>query len=222
MVGPPQPSLALRASRRCSSFRGSAMYFVPAMSSQIPRTSCRKRCTSAGGGGLLRLSIYATRIALFISWSILLLSAIKSLIPPEVPKAFSAACRNSLSKGYSTVSVTACSICGYEVKCCFLHLAFCLEQLYASKMIMRTGRESEEHPDPCPGQTDCRYAAGPLREPERATENAAPRRLAVPQKCGGDDYASRPVARPARAIQCGWHRDHRPAYTPGISAPGTR
>lgn len=117
MVGPPQPSLALSASRRCSSFRGSAMYFVPAMSSQIPRTSCRKRCTSAGGGGLLRLSIYATRIALFISWSILLLSAIKSLIPPEVPKAFSAAFRNSLSKGYSTMSVTACSICGYEVKC---------------------------------------------------------------------------------------------------------
>src|SRR2546428_14004384 len=30
--------------------------------------------------------------------------------------------------------------------------------LYASKMIMRPEREAEEHPDPCPGQTDSRYA----------------------------------------------------------------
>src|SRR5258708_96396 len=37
-------------------------------------------------------------------------------------------------------------------------------ELYASKMIMRPERESEEPLDPCPGQTDCRYGAEPLRE----------------------------------------------------------
>src|SRR6266851_2809595 len=94
--------------------------------------------------------------------------------------------------------------------------------LYASKMIMRPERESEEPLDPCPGQTDCRYGAEPLRESGPATENAVPHRRAATQTCCGDDYASRPVARYARAIQCGWRRDHRQAYTPRISAPGTR
>ena len=36
--------------------------------------------------------------------------------------------------------------------------------LEASKMIMRPERETEEHRDPCLGQTDSRYAEGPLRE----------------------------------------------------------
>src|SRR5258706_1516745 len=89
-------------------------------------------------------------------------------------------------------------------------------------MTMRPERESEEPLDPCPGQMDCRYGAEPLRESEPATENAAPDQRAATQTCCGDDYASRPVARPARAIQCGWRRDHTPAYTPRISAPGTK
>src|SRR6266567_8593978 len=94
--------------------------------------------------------------------------------------------------------------------------------LYASKMIMRPEREAEEHLDPRPGQTDSRYAEGPLWESGPAPENAASHRRAEAQKCCGDDYASRPVARHARAIQCGWRRDHRQAYTPRISAPGTK
>src|SRR6266566_6103972 len=94
--------------------------------------------------------------------------------------------------------------------------------LYASKMIMRPERETEEQLDPCPGQTDCRYVAEPLRESEPVPENAAPDQRAAAQTFCADDYASRPVARRARAIQCGWRQDHRPAYTPRISAPGTR
>src|SRR5205823_2751579 len=88
--------------------------------------------------------------------------------------------------------------------------------LYACKMIMRPEREAEEHPDPCPGQTDCRYGEGPLREPGPAPENAAPHPRAEAQKCSGDDDASQPVARHARAIQCGWRQDHRQAYPPSI------
>src|SRR2546426_102379 len=95
-------------------------------------------------------------------------------------------------------------------------------RLYASKMIMRPERETEERLDPCPGQTDSRYAEGPLREFEPVSENAAPHPRAAARKCCGDDYASRPVARHARAIQCGWHQDHRQVYTPRISAPATR
>src|SRR5205823_14942067 len=41
-----------------------------------------------------------------------------------------------------------------------------LDKLYASKMIMRPERVTEERLDPCPGQTDCRDAEGPLRESE--------------------------------------------------------
>src|SRR5712691_4540336 len=96
------------------------------------------------------------------------------------------------------------------------------KSLYASKMIMRPVQVTEEHRDPCQGQTDCRYDEAPLRESGPALENAAPHRRAAAQKCCGDDYASRPVARPARAIQCGWRQDHRQAYTPRISAPVTR
>src|SRR5260370_32177544 len=95
-------------------------------------------------------------------------------------------------------------------------------KLYASKMIMRPEPVTEEYLDSCPGQTDCRYAEGPLRESGPGPENAAPHRRAAAQKCCGDDYASRPVARHARAIQCGWRPDHRQAYTPRISAPVTR
>jgi hypothetical protein len=68
-------------------------------------------------------------------------------------------------------------------------------RLYASKMIMRPEREAKEHLDPCPEQTDSRYAEGPLREPEPALENAAPHPRAAAQTYYGDDYASRPVAR---------------------------
>jgi hypothetical protein len=95
-------------------------------------------------------------------------------------------------------------------------------QLYASKMIMRPERETEEHLDPCLVQMDSRYAEGALREPGPAPENAAPHAPAAAQKCSGDDSASRPVARPARAIRCGWSQDHRQAYTPSIKAPGTK
>jgi hypothetical protein len=94
--------------------------------------------------------------------------------------------------------------------------------LYASKMIMRPERETEEHRDPCLGQTDSRYAEGPQRESGPAPENAAPNRRAEAQKYSCDDYASRPVARHARAIQCDWRQDHKQAYTPRISAPVTR
>src|SRR5437667_5984586 len=89
-------------------------------------------------------------------------------------------------------------------------------------MIMRPERETEEHLDPCLVQMDSRYAEGALREPGPAPENAAPHPPAEAQKCSGDDYASRPVARPARAIRCGWSQDHKRAYTPSINAPGTR
>jgi hypothetical protein len=94
--------------------------------------------------------------------------------------------------------------------------------LYASKMIMRPERETEEHLDPYPGQKDCQDAEGPLREPGPAPENAAAHPRAADQTFYGDDYASRPVARHARAIQCGWHQDHRQASTPRISAPVIR
>jgi len=87
---------------------------------------------------------------------------------------------------------------------------------------MRPERESEESLDPCPGQMDCRYGAEPLRESEPAPENAVPDQRGAPQTCSGDDYASRRVARYARAIQCGWRQDHKQAYTPRISVPGTK
>src|SRR6266849_524405 len=89
-------------------------------------------------------------------------------------------------------------------------------------MIMRPERETEEHRDPCLGQTDFRYVEEPLRESEPVPENAAPDQRAAAQKCCADDYASRPAARHARAIQCGWRPDHKQAYTPRISAPGTK
>src|SRR6266566_4493208 len=96
------------------------------------------------------------------------------------------------------------------------------QYIYASKMIMRPEQKTEEQLDPWPEQTDCRYAEGPLRESEPGPENAVPHRRAAPQKCCDDDYESRPVARYARAIQCGWRPDHRPAYTRCINAPETR
>src|SRR6266567_4707456 len=95
-------------------------------------------------------------------------------------------------------------------------------ELYASKVIMRPERETEEHRDPCQGQMDSRYAEGPPRESGPALENAAPNRRAAAQKCSGDDYASRPVARHARAIQYGWRQDHRQVYTPGADALSVR
>src|SRR5712691_2479248 len=60
--------------------------------------------------------------------------------------------------------------------------------LKAAKLIMRPERETEEHRDPCLGQTDSRYAEGPLWEPGPAPENASPNRRAAAQKCSGDDY----------------------------------
>jgi len=75
--------------------------------------------------------------------------------------------------------------------------------LYASKMIMRPERGTKEYHDLCPGQRDCRYGEGPLQESEPTSENAAPYPQAGVRKCCGDDYGSRPVARHARAIQCG-------------------
>ncbi len=95
-------------------------------------------------------------------------------------------------------------------------------KLYASKMIMRPERESKEPRDPCPEQKDYRYGAGPQQESEPTSENAVPDPRAVARKCRGNDYVSRLVARPSRAIQCGWHQDHKQAYTPGITAPSTR
>ena len=94
--------------------------------------------------------------------------------------------------------------------------------LNASKMIMRPERETKEHRDPCPEQMDCRYGEGRLQESETVPENAAPHPRAAAQTYSGDDYVSRSVARPARAIQCGWRQDHKQAYTPGITAAGTR
>ena len=91
--------------------------------------------------------------------------------------------------------------------------------LYASKMIMRPERGTKEYHDLCPGQRDCRYGEGPLQESEPASENAAPHPRAAAQKCCGDDYGSRPVARLARAIQCGWRQDHKQGYTPGTTGP---
>src|ERR1700736_504712 len=69
-------------------------------------------------------------------------------------------------------------------------------------MIIRPEQKAEEHLDAWPGQTDFRYAEGPLRESEPVPENAVPHRRAASQKCCGDDYASRPVARCARAMEC--------------------
>src|SRR5260370_40426412 len=58
--------------------------------------------------------------------------------------------------------------------------------LYASKTIMPPEREAEEHLDPSPGQTDSRYAEGPLRESGPAPENAAPPPRAAAQTRYGD------------------------------------
>jgi serine/threonine protein kinase len=84
-----------------------------------------------------------------------------------------------------------------------LHSRLNSSMLYASKMIMRPERETKEYRDPCPGQKDSRYAEGSLREPGLTPENAAPDPRAAAHTCCGDEYASRPVARPAKAIQCG-------------------
>jgi hypothetical protein len=73
-----------------------------------------------------------------------------------------------------------------------------LKELYASKMIMRSERVTVEHRDPCLGQTDCRYVAGPLPASGPAPENASPHRQAEAQTCYDDDYASRSVARHGR------------------------
>jgi membrane protease YdiL (CAAX protease family) len=102
------------------------------------------------------------------------------------------------------------------------HFPLFLFILYASKMIMRPERESKEPRDSCPEQKDYRYGAGPQQESEPTSENAVPDPRAVARKCRGNDYVSRLVARPSRAIQCGWHQDHKQAYTPGITAPSTR
>jgi hypothetical protein len=97
-----------------------------------------------------------------------------------------------------------------------------LGSLYASKMIMRPERETKAYRDPCLEQRDCQYGEGPLRESEPVPENAAPDPRAATQMCCGDDYGSQSVARPARAIQCGWHQDHTQASTPDRTAPATR
>ncbi len=95
--------------------------------------------------------------------------------------------------------------------------------LYASKMIMRPGRVTEEHLDPCLEQTDSQYAARPLPESGPGPENAAPHPRAAVQTCCGDDYASQPVGRRGPCHEsAGWRPDHRQAYTLRISAPGTR
>src|SRR6266700_2709815 len=55
------------------------------------------------------------------------------------------------------------------------YYSFCrpFNYLNASKMIMRPEPVTEEHLDPCPGQTDCRYDEGSLRESESVPENAS-------------------------------------------------
>lgn len=47
-------------------------------------------------------------------------------------------------------------------------------KLHVSEMIMRPGRVTEEHLDPCLSLPDCRYDGGPQRESEPALENAFP------------------------------------------------
>src|SRR6266702_4281857 len=84
------------------------------------------------------------------------------------------------------------------------------DELNASKLIMRLV------------QMDCRYDEAPLREFVRVPENESPHPQAGVRNRCGDDCVSRPVARRARAIRCGWHRDHRRAYRPDTSAPSTR
>src|SRR5215469_9220435 len=85
----------------------------------------------------------------------------------------------------------------------FSKVLFPALRLYASKMIMRPGRVTEEHFDPWLEQTDSQYAARPLPESGPGPENAAPHPRAAVQTCCGDDYASQPVGRHARATQCG-------------------
>src|SRR5512142_708107 len=90
----------------------------------------------------------------------------------------------------------------------------CLEteldtHLNASKLIMRPERVAKEQLDPCPAQMDCRYDEAHQRESGPVSENGAPHPRAGARNHGGDDYGSRPVARRARATQCGWHPDHR-------------
>src|SRR6266571_3280535 len=94
--------------------------------------------------------------------------------------------------------------------------------LNASKMIMRPERVTEERLDPSQGQRDCRYGEGSPSGPGRVPGNAAPHPRAAARTCCDDDYESRPVARRARAIQCGWRPDHRQAYTPGADALAVR
>jgi hypothetical protein len=47
-------------------------------------------------------------------------------------------------------------------------------KLIASEMIMRPERVTEEHLDPCLGQTDCRYDERPLQDAEPVPEDASP------------------------------------------------
>src|SRR5713101_5016455 len=94
--------------------------------------------------------------------------------------------------------------------------------LYASKLIMRPERETEEQLDPCLAQTDCRYDEAHQRESGPVPENGAPHLRAGARNRCGDDYVSRSVARCARATQCDWHRDHRPAYRSEKDAPSTQ
>src|SRR6266849_2597317 len=94
--------------------------------------------------------------------------------------------------------------------------------LNASKLIMRPERVAEEQLDPCLGQTDSRYDEAHQQESGPVSENGAPHPRAGARNHCGDDYESRPVARRARAIQCGWHPDHRQGERPGTGALATR
>src|SRR5437763_8191329 len=96
-----------------------------------------------------------------------------------------------------------------------------LSRLNASKMIMRPERVREEPHDACLEQTDSQYDEGVLQESEPVPENASPHRRAEVRNRCDDDYGSRLVARPARAIQCGWHQGHRRVYTPGTTDPSS-
>ena len=97
------------------------------------------------------------------------------------------------------------------------------DELNASKLIMRPEQVAEEHFDPCLVQMDCRYDEAPLREFVRVPENASPHRAGQECEIAAVMIVCHDPSRDgARAIRCGWHRDHRRAYRPDTSAPSTK
>jgi hypothetical protein len=78
------------------------------------------------------------------------------------------------------------------------------------QVIRRPELVAEEHL--CLAQTDYRYDKARKPESGSVPENGSAHPQAGARNRCGDDDASRPVGRHARAIQYDWHPGHRQAY----------